>query len=589
MLKSLQWRLVGIFIMITIFLIIPIGLYLNNQIQEIHYKDFKDTIERVISDNTSSEEKLSDFMAAAIYNFGIDNFKSLTVYNNSVFEFVDSTDSLWNESSELLKNEILQSSNFLDVMTGLVKVGEDARLLRIGSKSYFDYAKAVELSDGGFILYFRYDSEGWRKITEKFSNILLTSIIIAIIVSLVLGYMLSKTITLPIIRITDKAKSIAGGNFDKPLDVKSEDEIGQLTRTFNHMARNLKETLIEVSSEKSKIETILNYMTDGVIAFNLKGDVIHANPAAKKMLGIDEIDLGFNEFAKMYNTDITLEEITYLEILSTKEADVPVGSRFLKMYFAVFTDENKKREGIIAVLQDITEQQKLDLMRREFVANVSHELRTPLTSVKSYSEALLDGALENREISERFLEVINAEADRMTRLVRDLLQLSRLDNHQMKWNMKQMSFLELVKKCTERLKIEADVKKQSLKSYAIGEIPGIVGDRDRLEQVILNIISNAIKYTPEDGEITIYTGKSYNEVYVKVKDNGIGIPEEDLPRIYERFYRVDKARSRELGGTGLGLSIAQEIVEAHQGNISINSQVDRGTEVIVRIPVNQVL
>ena len=223
-------------------------------------------------------------------------------------------------------------------------------------------------------------------------------------------------------------------------------------------------------------------------------------------------------------------------------------------------------------------------MRKEFVANVSHELRTPLTSIKSYTETLLDGDIDDRELSVKFLKVINSEADRMTRLVKDLLQLSRLDNKQMKWNMKEISIVNLVKYTVNKMQIEAKNKGHTLVCHVIGDIPDIIGDKDRLEQVIVNIISNAIKYTQEDGNISVYIGKNYSEVYVKVTDNGVGIPEEDLPRIFERFYRVDKARSREMGGTGLGLSIAREIVEAHGGNISINSEYGKGTEVLIKIP-----
>ncbi len=259
----------------------------------------------------------------------------------------------------------------------------------------------------------------------------------------------------------------------------------------------------------------------------------------------------------------------------------------LKVYFAVFTDEAKRPEGIIAVLQDITEQQRLENMRKEFVANVSHELRTPLTSVKSYSEALLDGALDDREIAEKFLGVINAEADRMTRLVKDLLQLSRLDNKQMNWNFEEISLVKLVKSTVERMELEARARRLTLECFVLGDIPRIDADYGRIEQLVFNVLGNAIKYTPEGGKVTVYIGKIYNEVYVKVADNGIGIPESDLPRIFERFYRVDKARSREMGGTGLGLAIAKEIVEAHAGVITINSQAGSGTEVTVRLPVIQ--
>jgi two-component system sensor histidine kinase VicK len=242
-----------------------------------------------------------------------------------------------------------------------------------------------------------------------------------------------------------KAESIAKGDFQESLDVKSDDEIGKLTGAFNHMADNLKNTLTEISSEKNKIETVLNYMTDGVIAFNLKGEVIHNNPASRKMLGAENMDATFNEYAVKYGLDVRMEDILYLEDISSKELNIRWNDRVIRVYFAVFTDENRKPEGIIAVLQDITEQEKLEKMRKDFVANVSHEMRTPITSIKSYTETLLDGALEDRDTAQHFLSVINSEADRMTRLVKDLLQLSRLDNQQMQWSFERISFLQLVK------------------------------------------------------------------------------------------------------------------------------------------------
>jgi two-component system sensor histidine kinase VicK len=372
-----------------------------------------------------------------------------------------------------------------------------------------------------------------------------------------------------------KARSIAEGDFDQLQEVNADDEIGKLTESFNFMATSLKNTLAEISSEKNKIETVLNYLTDGVIAFNLKGEVIHMNPASKKMLGDMDTASNYKDFAERYNIDFPMEEVVYLNSSKTKEMNITVDDKVIRVYFAIFTDEEKNAEGIIAVLQDITEQHKLDGMRREFVANVSHELRTPLTSIKSYAETLMDGAIEDEELAQKFLRVINSETDRMTRIVKDLLQLSRLDNQKMQWKMEEQYFVDIVKGIVERMQIEAASKSLKMDCFVLGDIPCIKADRDRIEQVLVNIISNSIKYTPEGGKITVYIGKTYNEVYAKITDTGIGIPEKDIPRIFERFYRVDKARSRDLGGTGLGLAIAKEIVECHTGTISISSEVKR--------------
>ncbi|NMA65699.1 MAG: cell wall metabolism sensor histidine kinase WalK, partial [Clostridiaceae bacterium] len=260
--------------------------------------------------------------------------------------------------------------------------------------------------------------------------------------------------------------------------------------------------------------------------------------------------------------------------------------KFLRVHLASFTDEENKIDGIVTVLQDITEEHRLDKMRREFVANVSHELRTPLTSVKSYTETLLDGALQEPSIVEHFLEVINDETDRMTRLVKDLLTLSQHDGG-INLNIEDISIAELVSSCVERLQRESKLKNQDLKLSIKQNIPLIEGDRYRIDQLLINIIGNAIKYTPEKGRINVKVYHEKEYVIIRVEDNGIGIPEEDLARVFERFYRVDKARSRQLGGTGLGLAIAKEIAVLHGGDISIKSKVGKGTQLSVKLPIRR--
>lgn len=597
MFKSLQWRLVGIFILLNIILILPTGLLLNRSVETQYYNNFRNNIEEGLKnwkvDSTFTSAEMLDYLQTQrniIYEFKVIgtnmNYVVLRITPETGYDIVYSSIFLANdEESRSFKLELAGSDNFINALAG--SKGNRSKLEHIDSESFFDYAVPLKLLDGDCILYFRYGSEEWREITTNFSNILIRSLLAAFLISLIIGYPLSRTITRPIKEITRNAKQIASGDFEQALEVKSGDEIGQLTATFNSMASSLKDTLGEVSREKTKIETILNYMTDGVIAFNLKGEVIHANPVSKALLNVKDIEFTFNEFAGKFGLEITLEEILYLETFNTKDASIQVGDKYMQVFFAIFADEHRNREGILLVLHDVTEERKLELMRRDFVANVSHELRTPITSVKSYAESLLDGALDNREMSEKFLGVINSEADRMTRLVKDLLELSRLDNQQMQWNFDRFSFADMVKLCVDKMRIEAAAMKQKLECYVIGDLPEIMGDKDRLEQVIVNLLSNALKYTPEGGSITVYVGKSSMEVYAKVVDTGDGIPAEDLPRIFERFYRVDKARAREQGGTGLGLSIAKEIVEAHHGSITITSKMNKGTEVVVKLPINQ--
>jgi two-component system sensor histidine kinase VicK len=260
--------------------------------------------------------------------------------------------------------------------------------------------------------------------------------------------------------------------------------------------------------------------------------------------------------------------------------------KFLKISFAAFTDEENKIEGIVTVIQDITEEQKLEIMRREFVANVSHELRTPLTSVKSYTETLLDGASEDHETTEQFLKVINDETDRMARLVKDLLILSQHDSG-IKLNIEDISITDLTAACLERMKREADLKGQDLRLFIKQNMPIVRGDRHRMDQLLVNIIGNAIKYTPEKGRISVSLYCERDKAFICVEDNGIGIPEQDIGRIFERFYRVDKARSRQMGGTGLGLAIAKEIALLHGGNITAKSKLGRGTQIFIELPIKK--
>lgn len=584
--RSLQWRLVCFFCLIIFCLIIPIGLYLNSRIESKYYDNFIKQIDNgfanwtIKEDSPSAQRLVDELKNKNTFRMDLENRSyTITDKDGHIIDTNDYYDLLAYPSTAL--NSLLSSSNYVAAMSG--KAGGRETLESYNGNSFFDYA----ILKGDYVLYFRYYKDDWSEITRDFNDIIYISLAIGLGIAFVAGYFLSRTITSPIGKLMHKANSIAAGDFDQVLVANSGDEIGLLTVAFNSMAINLKKNLVEISSEKSKVETILNYMTDGVIAFNLRGKVIHTNPAASRLLCIEDSIGTFHEYCSRFGFKYRIEDVIYLESQKSSEMSISVGDKTIKVYFAVFTDENKKPEGVIAVLQDITEQQRLENMRKEFVANVSHELRTPLTSIKSYSETLLDGALEDRETSEHFLGVINNEADRMTRLVKDLLQLSRLDNQQMKWQFEHISLVDLVRSAVERLGMEANSRKQTLECYVLGDIPEIEADYGRMEQVVFNIIGNALKYTPENGKVSVYVGKILNDVYFKVTDNGIGIPESDLPRIFERFYRVDKARSREMGGTGLGLAIAKEIVEAHSGSITISSSVNVGTEVTVQLPIKQ--
>ena len=320
----------------------------------------------------------------------------------------------------------------------------------------------------------------------------------------------------------------------------------------------LKDKLNEVSSRKNQIETILLHMTDGIIAFNIKGEIILINPAAKKFLSISPEDNTFDDIFGKFKLDINIEKVIYLDSWTSTEQRIQVDDQYVKVLFAPFKNEDERPDGVIAVIQDITEHVKLDNMQKELVADVSHELKTPITSIMGYADTLLEGGYDE-ETQNKFLNVIASESRRMARLVTDLLTLSRYDSNKKKTQKETFDLGDLVKRCQEKLAIEIKKKGHTVNSFVTADVPPVYADKDDIERVVLNILTNSIKYTPDNGEIKIYVGFVYNDAYIKVFDNGIGIPEDDLSRIFERFYRVDKARTREMGGTGLGLSIAKEI------------------------------
>ncbi|MEG2235910.1 MAG: ATP-binding protein, partial [Clostridia bacterium] len=379
------------------------------------------------------------------------------------------------------------------------------------------------------------------------------------------------------ITVNDKNKT---NKKDKKIDNNKIDDI------FGMMTTELNEKLREVSTQKNQIETILLHMTDGIIAFNMQGEIILINPAAKKFLNIRPEDNTFEDIFKKFELDINMEKIIYLENWTSTEQRIELEDTYINIFFAPFKNVEERPDGVIAVVQDITEHVKLDNMRKEFVADVSHELKTPITSIMGYADTLLEGEYD-KETKEKFLNVIATEARRMAKLVTDLLTLSRYDNKKNKTQREQFDLGELVKKCQDKLAIEIKKKKHKVKCFVTADVPPVYADKYDIERVILNILTNSIKYTKEEGEIKIYVGFVYNDAYIKIFDNGMGIPESDLSRIFERFYRVDKARTREMGGTGLGLSIAKEILDKNGGSIDIKSVVGQGTEVVIKIPTKQ--
>lgn len=422
------------------------------------------------------------------------------------------------------------------------------------------------------------------ELTKKYIIISVIIFIFAVIIGILT---LNKIIKKSMVNIMKNAGKIVTGNDTKVKllqeGTKSKDDF---MSAFDDATLEIREHLRDVDKQKKQIETILLHMTDGILAFNLEGEVTHKNIAAERLLNLSEEDNDFEKIFSKINVDINLEKIIYLEEWTSSDKKVRIDDKYLNILFVPYKDNNQKTAGVIAVIQDITEHVKLDNMRKEFVADVSHELKTPITSIMGYADTLLEGEYDDATKT-KFLNVIASEARRMAKLVTDLLSLSRYDTNKNKIEKTEFDLGELVKKCQEKLQIEIDKKHHKVENLVTANVPLVYADKSGIERVVLNILSNSIKYTKEKGNIKIYVGFVYNDAYIKIIDNGIGIPEEDLSRIFERFYRVDKARSRELGGTGLGLSIAKEILNENGGSIDIKSEVGKGTEVVIRVPTKK--
>lgn len=423
---------------------------------------------------------------------------------------------------------------------------------------------------------------------KDINKILFTGTAIALIFTALLGILLARTITRPIADMKKQALVMTRGNFSRKVKIYDNDEIGQLAMTFNVLTKKLQEATATTEGEKRKLSSVISNMTDGVIATDRKGRIILINEPAAKMLDVSRETVLSNSIVSVLGLeddytfdDLLLEQESVILDFSTKN------KRFiLRANFSVIQKDSGFVNGLITVLHDITEQEKIEMERREFVANVSHELRTPLTTMRSYLEALADGAWKDKDLAPNFLQTTRTETERMIRLVNDLLQLSKMDRTDYRLSMEWIDFSIFFNRIIDRFEF---TKSQDI--TFIREIPStsvfVEIDEDKTTQVLDNIISNAMKYSPEGGRITFKLKEEDAKIIVSVSDEGVGIPKDNVKKIFDRFYRVDKARTRKLGGTGLGLAIAKEMVLAHGGDIWAESVEGKGTTIFFTLPYDQ--
>ncbi|RXZ83838.1 cell wall metabolism sensor histidine kinase WalK [Paenibacillaceae bacterium] len=424
---------------------------------------------------------------------------------------------------------------------------------------------------------------------NRVNRIFVSGMLIALGLTGVLAVLLAHTITNPIKMLTRQATAVAEGKFNQQVPVHGDDEIGQLSDAFNNMTNRLQEALSANEEEKEKLSSILANMSDGVVAADEHNIVMMTNHRAREMLGIKREGEGsmLSELLGLQEAQVQklLHGVEHAIVIRKEAVEKDESEEIMRVTFTPIYRRDMTAAWTIAVLQDVTEQEKLEQSRREFVANVSHELRTPLTTIKSYAEALDDGAMQDPELGDRFVGVIRNETERMIRLVTDLLHLSRLDSSQAILRRQSTSIPDMLDEVADRFSFQLRQKAITATVRVESGIRSIWLDRDQIDQVLDNLVSNAIKYTMDGGKIEIAARKpDAVSIAISVRDTGIGIPQKDLNRIFERFYRVDKARSRNMGGTGLGLSIAREIIKAHGGAIALESEWNEGTTVTFTLP-----
>lgn len=440
-------------------------------------------------------------------------------------------------------------------------------------------------------LYIRSDLEKQYQEISNIAVIFVTATLLAIAIAIVVSVLIAHSITQPIGEMQEQALRIARGDYSHKVEINAKDELGQLAESFNQLAERIEETQEAMEAERNRLDSVLTHMTDGVVATDRRGKVITINEMALSLLSLKQEDAIGQSILTLFQLD---EEYSLRSLLeNTKEmlierpSPVPhVQDLILRVDFSMIRRESGFISGLVAVLHDVTEQEKTEQERRDFVSNVSHELRTPLTSMRSYLEALEDGAWKDPEIAPHFLQVTLEETDRMIRMINDLLNLSKMDSGNAQMQMELVNFNNLVNFVLDRfdMMVTSQDKDYQIKREFTKRDLWLEIDTDRLIQVIDNIMNNAIKYSPDGGTITVRLIETHNHIILSITDEGIGIPRKDLNKIFDRFYRVDKARARQQGGTGLGLAISREVLKAHGGSIWVESRENQGSTFYVSLP-----
>ena len=588
MYRSLYFKIILIFVVLMVTVMAIVGTVLLNGVFKFYTNEFVTQIDQYMNPNTELRRVLTDMLNDENYvesmkpvleayksSFGIDMYRNYYILSREGKYLYG--------SDEEADQTIIITPNILSAMGG-----GDGKEQMWGSDQT-DYAVYLGNENNNCIIYIRDTQEEMRQLSgQLFTNILQT-ILLGLLIAVVLSFFLAKAITSPIQSLTKGAQLITAGEFTEKIDVHARDEIGILVVTFNNMNQALKNTIEELSGERQKLETIMAYLKDAVLAFTDDGSIIHINTSALELFnGIDINEFNLQQMLILlkiqyaqdnikdidYENSYTLHEVEFMD----KALDITVSA--LK-----YIENNTPHDGYIVVIHDVSSRYELEKAQRTFVADVSHELRTPLTSIRGYIESIQLYPDMDISFKEEFLNNAIEECDRMLGIIGELLTLSKLENRKTEWKISSFDTNEFLYQICNMMRIEAESRNLKLSYVKNEKLPWILADKDKIKQVVLNIIANSIRYSKETGTIIVAARSNNSIVRIFIRDNGIGIPEEDIPRIFERFYRVEKSRTSDTGGTGLGLAIAKEIVEAHGGTIVIKSKIDVGTDIIIDLPV----
>ncbi|PID26261.1 cell wall metabolism sensor histidine kinase WalK [Sporosarcina sp. P7] len=593
--RSIQVKFVLIYVLLILVSMQIIGLYFARELEQTLKDNFTNSIvdrmnlvefsvrEEITKKRKDNDPTLEQSLKNVLVEFTSDDIIEIRVINPKYRILATSSFENQMRVGQHSTNDNVRKSITSETMKDVVTIDPQShnRVLSL-AKPIFNGNEIVGS------LYVEANIESVFQQIEEINRILAGAAAVSLTITILVGIFIARAFTRPISDMRRQAQAMAKGNFTRKVKVYGSDEMGQLAIAFNHLTNQLQESQSTTESERRKLASVLENMTDGVISTDRKGRVSLINDSALQMLGVTN-DLVINRpIASILGID---DEFTFEELIQMKES-IPLDfstedqAYILRATISVTQRETGFVNGLIVVLHDNTEQEKIDMERREFVSNVSHELRTPLTTMRSYLDALAEGAWRNEEIAPNFLHVTQNETERMIRLVNDLLKLSRMDSKEYELNKEWVEFNRFFNAVIERFEFSKSQNVRFTRNLYSSSL-FVEIDTDKLTQVLDNIISNALKYSPDGGEVRFGVTISGDYIKVMISDDGMGIPKSNVNRIFDRFYRADRARSRALGGTGLGLAIAKEMIVAHKGDIWAQSEEGKGTTIFFKLPFEQ--